>query len=384
MTGLLITDPIRLENVLSSIKVIPGDTLFLRAGTYAGHWNIKIGGTEALPVSIRPYQNETVIIDGSLTFDAPHVKVYDFEIMDSNPDRTAVTPGITFNKPGCGLYGCLIHDLHSNGVNWFGEGPGEVAECVILNNGYKDAQGNNYAHAIYTHNNVGGLKTIARNVFFDSMGAYTIHVYSGGANYLKDYLIEDNLVCGDPVHTGGGLGLLDFTYRRNWQYGDYCQHGRYSGAYQNQNGDISNNVFIGLSSYSVNADCDFDWLNLVESDNQVYGGKPDNRAGYTYQAQPATLVQIVPFTHSARWLASLAIFNRDSAETVAVDFSNLLENGNYQLRNAQNPSETWQFEYTGESVLVPTAWTSAARVGDTTHPSTWPRFGAFVLERATT
>ncbi|KAK4248951.1 pectin lyase fold/virulence factor [Corynascus novoguineensis] len=43
-----------------------GDTIFLRGGTYAPSANIQIGksGTRTAPISVRPYENEKVIIDG--------------------------------------------------------------------------------------------------------------------------------------------------------------------------------------------------------------------------------------------------------------------------------------------------------------------------------
>lgn len=43
-----------------------GDTIYLRAGTYAPSTNIQVGksGTRTSPIRVRPYQSEKVIIDG--------------------------------------------------------------------------------------------------------------------------------------------------------------------------------------------------------------------------------------------------------------------------------------------------------------------------------
>lgn len=43
-----------------------GDTIFLRGGTYAPESNIQISssGEATAPISIRPYEDEAVIIDG--------------------------------------------------------------------------------------------------------------------------------------------------------------------------------------------------------------------------------------------------------------------------------------------------------------------------------
>jgi hypothetical protein len=43
-----------------------GDTIFLRGGRYAPSANIQVdkSGTRTAPISVRPYQNEKVVIDG--------------------------------------------------------------------------------------------------------------------------------------------------------------------------------------------------------------------------------------------------------------------------------------------------------------------------------
>lgn len=43
-----------------------GDTIFLREGTYAPEANIQIAvsGTSAAPITIRPYEDEKVVVDG--------------------------------------------------------------------------------------------------------------------------------------------------------------------------------------------------------------------------------------------------------------------------------------------------------------------------------
>ncbi|KAK3291327.1 pectin lyase fold/virulence factor [Chaetomium fimeti] len=60
-----------LENPYGSIQsavdaAAAGDTIFLREGTYAPSANIQVGksGSRTAPISVRPYQNEKVIIDG--------------------------------------------------------------------------------------------------------------------------------------------------------------------------------------------------------------------------------------------------------------------------------------------------------------------------------
>src|SRR5438105_2335201 len=51
-------------NARSAIK--PGDTLWLRGGTYKGTYISTLAGSTTAPVIVRNYQKERVIIDGSL------------------------------------------------------------------------------------------------------------------------------------------------------------------------------------------------------------------------------------------------------------------------------------------------------------------------------
>lgn len=293
MSGLTIDNPIKLSAVLGSCNVIPGDALYLRGGTYPGDWTINIEGTAEAPIVIKPYNNEPVVIDGSLTFGKPYVKVQDVEITNSATYTENDGVGITMNYPGCWLIGCYIHDLHDSGVNWYGSGAGGVVECLFSGN---------HGDAIYTHNDGGGARLIARNLMlqgsdFVGPNRYSLHIYSGGENWLKDYTCEDNVIFGDPVHTGGGLGLTNFTYQRNIQYGSYAQMGRYSPDGANDTASINNNIFMMLSGYFVKDG----WLNLTEADNSAWEGEPDDRAGYTFGLIPAGWSQTILFTLSERW-----------------------------------------------------------------------------------
>lgn len=297
MSGLTINDPIKLEQVLQSNKVVPGDTLYLRGGIYTGNWIANIGGTLEAPVIIKPYNLEPVIIDGVFTFGRPHLRVMDIEFTNYNTDRTLWDSGITMHPQGSWLIGCDIHDMHSDGVNWMNSGVGGVVECRIENCGSLNPDGPpHYGHAIYTHNNAGGARLIARNLLLNSMGRYTIHIYSASSNYLRDYTCEDNVIWGDPVHTGGGAGLVNFVYQRNIQYSEYAQMGRYSGQ-PNNGGLIQDNLFIDLSAYSVQSG----WVDLTETNNTVWGGEPADRAGYTVEQMPFNWSQFIPFTLSERW-----------------------------------------------------------------------------------
>ena len=382
MTTHSVSSTAELTAILASAAVLPGDIIELDDGTYAGDFTSTIAGTDIAPIIIRPVNPGEVTIDGTLTISNDYTHWYDLDFTDSNTDRHdyAGNLGIYMTHIGTHMHGCRITDLHNSGINWYGSGVGEVSECVIYNNGYRELDDSGHGHGIYSHNNGGGDRLIKRNILGYQLGDYALHIYSGGANWLKDYKVYDNCTNSHPTHTGGGLGLVNFDYQRNIHYVGLSQHGQYSPAGSNDNGIISNNYFIDHASYYVNPD----WANLTEADNEVYGGEPAARAGYTVIAQPATKTWVTAFTESARWLGMVTIFNRDSAATVNVDLSSILSPGVYRLRNGQNMTETWDFiHYDGVATSVPmTTWTASTMIGVGPGDNQLPVFGSFVIENS--
>lgn len=289
------------EQAINSPSIQAGDSLLLHAGTYKGAWVVKIGGSDGLPITIKPYGDGNVILDGSIVLTKPHMVISDLEITNSDTNRVCVgyedvPPSITMDDIDQWLIGCEIHDLHNSGVNWMGSGMGGVVECVIYNNGIKFADGSSHGHGIYTHNHMGGARLIARNLFGNSWGEYTIHIYSASENYLRDYTVEDNVINGDPAICGGGLGLRNYLCQRNIQFGDYWYQGKYS-LQPNDGGIIRDNLFINLANYAVQST----FKNLIEENNTVWNGEPANRAGYNVEPMPAKWSRFIPFTLSQRW-----------------------------------------------------------------------------------
>lgn len=314
MSGLNLNEPVSLSDVLNSQNIISGDNLILLPGVYTGDWIIpsKFSGTINNPLVIKPLIPNTVIIDGSFTIESDYTEIRDIDFTDSRMDET-ITSGIYCGKIGFSMIGCDVQNLHNSGVSWFGSGEGMIVECKFRENGYL-IDGVGHGHGVYSHNENGGSRLIARNSFGNEVGKYAFQLYSGGENYLKDFTCEDNVIFGDPVHTGGGKGLKNFIYRRNVQFGDYCQQGRYT--YDNgwnEDGLIEDNIFVGLYSYSVNSNTDIPWVNLIERNNTVWNvngyGEPSNRVGYNLEVTPPSWSRFIPFTLSERWAGIRATLN---------------------------------------------------------------------------
>ncbi len=376
MGGLTIENPVTLSQALSSGRVIPGDVLYLRAGVYTGDYKVRWKGSSVNKIQIRPYKDELVRIDGSIDLN-DYVEMYDIEVMNSKTNRFGRGKSVRVSYPGAGIYGCYIHDLPDSGINFFNSGAAEVCENVILNNGYLEQDGSGHGHAIYSYNNLGGLRSISRNLLFDQLGRYSIHLYSQLDYLIQDYLIEDNIIANENVHVGGGLGLKNITFRNNIHYNVYSQFGRYvlpTG--HNYDLSIIGNRYIDSRIYITD---DFD--GLVEVDNVVWSDNWPRTSGYLVEPKPATWSRWIAFSKSERWLGSLTIYNRDGADSVAYDFGKNLSAGSYRLRNAQNMAQSWAFEYISGNINIPMkGWTCAARIGEGTPPATYPVLGTFIVE----
>src|SRR3989442_3452955 len=83
-------------------QVHPGDTIWLRAGTYAGAFHSELTGTAAAAIVVRQYPGERAILDGRgatsstsrgdmVIVNGSYAVFRDFEIMDSDPNRTLDT-----------------------------------------------------------------------------------------------------------------------------------------------------------------------------------------------------------------------------------------------------------------------------------------------------
>jgi hypothetical protein len=390
MSGLTIDDPVILSVALASDRIIPGDTIFLANGTYTGDFVASIAGTEAAPIIIKP-QNPgygNVIIYGSINITGQHIHFYDIDFTASPISWTKKDHGVTCNQAGFGLYGCSLTHLHAAAnLCWMGSGAGQVCENVFYQNGYIDGEVVN-GHGIYTHNNLGGARLIKHNHFMGNVN-YECQIYSEG-NAARDYTVEENTIV-YKFHAGGFHGLFNFIFKNNIMHYGQVQLGRYTYAAQNDTAEISGNEFIELyGGYTVNYDdtgfCVNPWLNLVQSGNVFYDNEMpsfsvEDSTGYSMVDTPTTKSTVRAFEHSARWIGDVTIWNNGGlAESVAVDFSSVLSNGSYRLRNTANLAETWAFEYTGASVNVPVNFTTTG--WEPTPTGNWPIFGSFVIETA--
>ena len=187
-------------------RVQPGDTIWLRAGTYAGAFTSSLTGTATAPIVVRQYPGERAIIDGApstnctFTIDGAWALFWGFELTNSNLDRYSYRPCPVYvrNAAHVKVINLVIHD---GGVGIFTEAASsdvEIYGCIIYNNGWDSATRSN-GHAIYVKNNGPGSKVISDNVMFNQFGL-GFHAYSdAGTGALKNLVIEGNVAFNNSI-----------------------------------------------------------------------------------------------------------------------------------------------------------------------------------------
>ncbi len=134
--------------------VQPGDTLWVRGGTYGAGGGAQIAnnlhGTLANKIIIRPYAGEHVIVDGGIggtSSTAQYTTIRDFEILNSSVTRNTNTAGRApcFFYPNGSSYGNsainnILHDCGNTAAQWNDQGDGsEYLGNIEWGNGIYDA-----------------------------------------------------------------------------------------------------------------------------------------------------------------------------------------------------------------------------------------------------
>jgi len=224
-------------------KVQPGDTIWLRAGTYPGTFRATLAGTAAAPIIVRPYGTERATIDGgaanleTLTVDGQNAWYWDFEVIQSNTARLG-TAGTGSPLRPAGVYvrsatsvkliNLIVHDV-GHGV--YTENTAhdiEIYGCIIYNGGEENATtgGRSDGHGIYLRNDGIGWKVVRDNVIFDQFG-FGIHAYAVTGEGLRNLVLDGNALFnnGTPSNydnanllLGGTVPADNDTVSNNMQY----------------------------------------------------------------------------------------------------------------------------------------------------------------------
>ncbi len=352
MTTGTIADPFTLSQALASALILPGHTLYLRGGTYNGVYTSTLAGSQAQPITIRPYGTEKPIIDGALTINGSDTIWQDIEIMYSGwltrrTEQTGSTPADLPIDKSLNIYGprttmrrCSFHDLAGPGF-WTPAVDGVLDECLSYNNGW-DAPDRGHGHGLYSQNAI-GTKTIKRCVFPMGYSDYSIHCYTQGGS-IQGFVFEECVSIARICLIGGGTPVDRLTMTRCMLWGGTLQTG-YSAGVQNGNATLTDTILANGAGRVIAGI----WSNLEETGTNtttgdrilVYGGL-------------------------------VIVFNQAQAASVTAPIA-----GRYI--NCQNPAESITVQ--AGAVLPMIGWTVAPPIAGAGPLETFdPRFAVFLVE----
>lgn len=443
-------DPWDLPTALNSPSVIPpGSVVWLLGGTYGDgltSFTSRLTGTAAQPVIIRQVPGERATIRGSLNVEGAYAWYWGFEVMSPIEDRTGdrynphagTQDGVIVNGPFTRFINLVIHDAREGIGLWTPAEGAEVHGCIIYNNGWQGPD-RGHGHGIYTQNK-DTPKHLGDNIIFNQF-AVGIHVYGSAKAFVRNYLLDHNVVFNNGalsrdgrtdnlfVGSGGSVGGVrvegNYTYhtpsagmgvsRIGWQHGGVNQdvavignyfiggyialemHGWTSARVLCNATYAQNSINVNLHTAPPEAGQAVQWDgNRHFGNGEFYrdgrkSGFPDWQAGGvdtggSFKAgRPAGVWTFVRPNAYEKGRGHIVVYNWDLKSSVRVDVSKVLVPGAaYRILDAQNifGPPVLSGTYEGEDLCIPmTDLTVALPLGVVPNPPrhTAPEFGVFVI-----
>jgi len=409
-------------------SVQPGDTIWLRGGTYSGTFISILSGTSESPIIVRQYPGERATLDGGNSSDATltthnsnyssfstYTHFWGFEIKHTSTDRisseTGSTPsdictgdGIDNNegKVGNKFINLIIHDNCGNGVATnSGAEDTEYYGNIVYYNGW-DASDRGHGHGFYFQSQT-STKTIKDNILFKG---HSIGIKLYGINgYINNFYVEGNtsfnngtlsdttgyawniLLGGENQIANNSTVTSNYTYFDPAKSGGRNEVGYVAGcddATVTDNYFSKSNAVTGGSIFSFGLNC----TNVIMTGNTFIGpitgfssiNYPNN--SYYSSPPPVTKIFVRNNTYESE-RANITIYNWKSFDSIAVDVSNILSNNQeYNIYDVENyfgdPIVTGT--YTGEFINIPmtsSAVSTPLLIASPTHTS--KEFGSFIL-----
>lgn len=411
------TQPWSLAYALSQPSVLkPGDTIWVRGGTYNGQFTSKLQGASSAPITVRAYPGERVILRNGTgpvldIYATAYVNFWGLEITSTyatrSPTRSESTYGVRTYQSNSSHHirfiNMLVHDVQAQGIGWWeAMTDAEIYGSLFYYNGTTQ-----FDHAIYTTNKT-GTHAMINNFIFDN-SSHGVHAYvETTTKSLNNIYME-----GNTLFNNGSVG---YTTTKN-AYGIYKRNILIGGTVRTNYATITNNYtyYPGSTGYSLNLGWSAGSYGSRVTNNYFAGGgfvlggtqssltmtgntvyAPGGLGGFSASSYPnnswagskptGTKIFVRPNKYEPN-RANITIFNWSKQGTVAVAAENLggisLKAGDrYELHNAQNfYGDVITGVYDGSAISVPMTGHSVVQpVGLNFKPaSTFPEFGAFVL-----
>jgi hypothetical protein len=200
-----LASPWDLQTALSQPSdVLPGDTIWLRAGLYhsatPGGFVSKLNGSPEKPILVRNYDFERATIDGratqaALTIRGSYTWFWGLEVIDSTTLRVS-TNTVPTNSVGVAIYGpgvkCINMVVHDTleGFSAYNASPdSEFYGNLSYYNGFVGTD-RNHGHGMYFQN-LTGTKIVSDNFIGDNADE-GIQIYGSGSAAVIGFVVSGN------------------------------------------------------------------------------------------------------------------------------------------------------------------------------------------------
>lgn len=183
--------------------VQPGDTVWVRGGTYRGDVVSNLTGTADKPIIVRQAAGERATIDGKFTIQGRYTWYWGLEVTYSDTRRVTAIAGsdpadlprqdktVFVTGPFNKIINFVVHDMGDGLFSGMSAQGVEIYGSVFYNNGWIGPDMAN-GHNLYLQNN-GATKLVADNALFNSF-AYGVQLYGSENATIYDIRLEGNSI----------------------------------------------------------------------------------------------------------------------------------------------------------------------------------------------
>ena len=206
------TNPWNLQTALNHpASVLPGDTIWLHGGVYAGAFTSTLQGTALAPIKVRSYPEEWAILDNAgqnsvaLWVAAPrYVWFWGFEIRNSGLTPNRDESGVNFgSSEGMKLINLVVHDQGSTALNpWSAATNAEIYGCAVYYCGRFEDVNHKNGYGIYGQNTLPSRKTIEETFFFNMFSIFPVHYGGSAASDEDNTAFIGNTIFGHTLYDG--------------------------------------------------------------------------------------------------------------------------------------------------------------------------------------
>jgi len=371
-------------------RIQPGDTVWVRGGTYFAPFRSTLSGTAVAPIVVRAYPGERAIIDGVNTTSDNFIVAGSWSVMwgleftSTALSRYATVVNHNYrantvinNGPHNKYINIVIHDGGVAFFNYSQQWDVEVHGSIIYNNGWQ-APDRGHGHGMYIKSDVGPV--VARdNVLFNQYG-YGIHAYTNsGSGLLNNIRLDGNVSFGSgslsPSGTSANIGNLgqplaqalivtnNMTYFAPSLSGSNLVLGSGDGL------TATGNYVVGGAGISQG-----NWTNATVTGNTVLSAT----------AAAPTKVFVRPNAYEPG-RANIIVYNPSGQGSVTVDLSGVVPAGaRYEVRNVQDlfGAPVASGTYGGGAISIPMGGVPAPTpigLSSSSAPKTGPYFDVFIV-----